>query len=62
MISVLLHLVTYAAVATFGLVVAYRFFRIWRMPMHLRWELYPVAHESPDKAKYGGSMLEELNW
>jgi nitrate reductase gamma subunit len=39
---------------------------IWRiaryagLPMHVRWELYPVAHE---KGKpYGGSYLEELDW
>lgn len=59
--AVLLHLVTYAAVAAFGLAVAYRFIKISTMPMHLRWELYPVAHEA-SKAKHGGSILEELNW
>jgi nitrate reductase gamma subunit len=32
-----------------------------RMPMHLRWELYPVAHEGA-KASYGGSYLEETEW
>jgi len=32
------------------------------MPMHLRWELYPVAHEPGNKAKYGGSYLEESDW
>lgn len=31
-----------------------------RMPMHLRWELYPVAHET--ERKYGGSYLEEIDW
>jgi nitrate reductase gamma subunit len=31
-----------------------------RMPMHVRWELYPVAHE---KGKpYGGSYFEEPEW
>jgi nitrate reductase gamma subunit len=30
------------------------------MPVHLRWELYPVAHEK-DKP-YGGSYLEEVDW
>jgi len=30
------------------------------MPLHLRWELYPVAHE---KGKdYGGSYLEDVDW
>lgn len=32
-----------------------------RMPLHLRWELYPVAHEK-QKASYGGSYFEELDW
>ncbi len=31
------------------------------MPLHLRWELYPVPHEA-FKAEYGGSYLEEVNW
>ena len=36
---------------------------IWwaRMPLHVRWELYPVAHE-PGRAHYGGSYLEESDW
>jgi nitrate reductase gamma subunit len=32
------------------------------MPMHLRWELYPVAHEGGGRAAYGGSYLEESDW
>ena len=30
------------------------------MPMHLRWELYPIAHDR--QYKYGGSYLEEPEW
>jgi nitrate reductase gamma subunit len=30
------------------------------MPVHLRWDLYPVAHEKG--RDYGGSYLEELDW
>ena len=30
------------------------------MPVHLRWELYPVAHEKG--RPYGGSYLEEIEW
>ncbi len=60
--AVLLHLIVYAALAVFVLVVAVRFFKIQKMPMHLRWELYPVGHEAGDKARYGGSMLEEIDW
>jgi len=59
--GVIIHLVVYAAIAAFVIAVAYRGYRIWRMPLHLRWELYPVAHE-PGRAKYGGSALEEVDW
>ena len=34
--------------------------KIVRMPLHLRWELYPIPHEKGHK--YGGSYLEELEW
>ena len=60
--AVLLHLLTYAALATFVLVVVVRFAIIYKMPMHVRWELYPVAHEAGKRAEYGGSMLEEIDW
>ncbi|HUT55361.1 MAG TPA: hypothetical protein VM658_18370 [bacterium] len=62
MSSMFPHLLTYAAVLAFAGVAGYRFFRIYSMPMHLRWELYPVAHEPGKKASYGGSMLEEVGW
>jgi nitrate reductase gamma subunit len=31
------------------------------MPLHLRWELYPVPHEK-FKAEHGGSYYEESEW
>ncbi|MFH1436912.1 MAG: respiratory nitrate reductase subunit gamma [Pseudomonadota bacterium] len=31
------------------------------MPVHLRWDLYPVPHEG-HKAHYGGSYFEEVDW
>ena len=34
--------------------------KIARMPLHLRWELYPVVHEKG--YKYGGSYFEEPEW
>jgi nitrate reductase gamma subunit len=55
-----LHLITYASLVTFALAVGVRAYRIFSMPPHLRWELYPVAHDK--NASYGGSYLEELNW
>lgn len=41
---------------------------IWRVrqyartPLHLRWELYPVPHEGPYRAAYGGSYFEAQEW
>ncbi len=33
-----------------------------RMPVHLRWELYPVPGEGAKRAEHGGSYFEESNW
>jgi len=59
--TVLIHLFTYASVIIFVVAVAVRYHRIQSMPLHLRWELYPVAHEGK-RASYGGSYFEELDW
>jgi nitrate reductase gamma subunit len=58
----LLHLLCYVCVAVFLVTVITRFLKIARLPVHLRWELYPVAHEPGAKADYGGSILEEPEW
>jgi nitrate reductase gamma subunit len=55
-----LLIVTYASIAVFVIAVLVRFVTLSRLPIHLRWELYPVAHES--RAHYGGSYLEEPEW
>ncbi len=52
----------YTALAVFFIANLIRFVRVMRMPVHLRWELYPVPHESPDKVKYGGSYLEDTDY
>lgn len=57
----IVYIVAYAGLAVFLLGVVFRL-SIWlRMPIHVRWELYPVAHEG-SKAAYGGSYLEETDW
>jgi len=33
-----------------------------RTPVHLRWEIYPVPHEAPERAAHGGSYFEEDSW
>ena len=40
----------------------YRVVRIARMPMHLRWELYPLPRGSRAQQRYGGSYFEESAW
>ena len=52
--------VPYLAVVIFVAAVVVRWVRFVRMPVHLRWELYPVAHER--NAAYGGSFFEHLGW
>ncbi len=54
-------IVTYAAVIVFLTAVFSRYIKLATMPLHLRWELYPVAHEK-GRAHYGGSYLEEPDW
>jgi nitrate reductase gamma subunit len=35
--------------------------KLSRMPLHLRWDLYPIPHEK-GKGDYGGSYYEEIDW
>jgi nitrate reductase gamma subunit len=56
-----IQIVTYLSVFVFVAAVVIRFIKISKLPLHLRWELYPVAHEK-GKAHYGGSYLEEPDW
>ncbi len=53
--------VTYVSGLVFLAAIVSRFVKISRLPIHLRWELYPVAHDK-GRAHYGGSYLEESNW
>ncbi|MFN3305562.1 MAG: respiratory nitrate reductase subunit gamma [Candidatus Kapaibacteriota bacterium] len=56
-----LHIAFYIGLITFISLVIYKGIKIATSPVHLRWELYPVAHEK-GKASYGGSYLEEFEW
>lgn len=51
---------TYFAYTFVIIAYAIKVSKIARMPIHLRWELYPVV---PEKGyRYGGSYFEELDW
>ncbi|HUT09231.1 MAG TPA: respiratory nitrate reductase subunit gamma [Thermoguttaceae bacterium] len=60
MVSALLA-VSYVSLAVFLGAIVCRAVKLARLPIHLRWELYPVAHEK-GRASYGGSYLEEPDW
>lgn len=55
----ILQVYSYVVFTIFAVVLLSRAVRWASMPMHLRWELYPVAHEPNN---YGGSYMEELEW
>ena len=59
--ALLPYVVAYIAIGIFVITVVARFLMWSRMPLHMRWELYPVAHEGK-RAHYGGSYLEEVDW
>ncbi|MFH1700137.1 MAG: respiratory nitrate reductase subunit gamma [Candidatus Zixiibacteriota bacterium] len=56
-----LQLFNYTAIVFFAIIVVIKMMRIARMPLHLRWDLYPIPHEK-GKGKYGGSYYEESDW
>ena len=55
-----LQLLSYLAFLIFAILFIAKTVRLATMPIHLRWELYPVAHEVGHKS--GGSYLEDLDW
>lgn len=55
------HILSYAVIVVFIIVIAYRTYAINKLPLHLRWELAPIPHEK-GKNQYGGSYLEEYEW
>ena len=57
-----LNLLSYLCLAVFILAAVGRVIQQLKMPLHLRWELYPVKHEAGEKARYGGSYMEESTW
>ena len=59
--SLVAYIAAFAGIGIFVVVVIARIVFWAKMPKHVRWELYPVAHEAK-KASYGGSYLEEPEW
>ena len=58
MVILTVYVVVALAACVFLAACAWRALVFARRPLHLRWELYPVPHERPDRAAYGGSRYE----
>nr|CAJ31183.1 protein involved in electron ransfer [uncultured sulfate-reducing bacterium] len=56
-----LQLLMYVAYAFLFIGTGYRAYKMANMPVHLRWDLYPIPHEK-GKGHYGGSYFEEVDW
>ncbi|MCP4672917.1 MAG: nitrate reductase [Desulfobacula sp.] len=60
--SLFVYLITYVGIIIFCAAVLKRIISYINNPIHVRWELYPVAHEEGERAEYGGSYLEDVEW
>ena len=41
---------------------AVKIFKLSRLPLGLRWEVYPSPHGLKERRRYGGSYMEETDW
>ena len=51
----------YISILFFIVMLVLKMAKIARMPLHLRWDLYPIPHEK-GKGEYGGSYFEDADW
>jgi nitrate reductase gamma subunit len=56
------YLVCYVAFIVFAAAVLARIIRWSRLPMHVRWELYPIAHDPANDRQRGSSYMEGSEW
>jgi nitrate reductase gamma subunit len=56
------YILSYLCLAVFVIAAGYRIYRQMTMPVHVRWEIYPVQHETAARVAYGGSYMEEADW
>jgi nitrate reductase gamma subunit len=61
-VTVAVYICMVLGVVLFVLGCLIRIFRYATMPVHLRWELYPVPHEQPARVAHGGSYFEDGDW
>jgi nitrate reductase gamma subunit len=60
--TAILYSFIYLGVLAFLIGSISRAVRYAKTPTHLRWELYPVPHEGPERAEHGGSYFEVSDW
>ena len=56
------YVLSYLCLAVFFIATGYQIYRQMTMPVHVRWEIYPVQHETAARVAYGGSYMEEADW
>jgi nitrate reductase gamma subunit len=61
-VTLVVYVVLCAGAAAFVVASAARAVQYARAPLHLRWEVYPVPHESPERVAHGGSYFERGEW
>lgn len=59
---IVLYILAYVALIACVAIIVAKMVGYLKKPMHLRWEIYPVAHEAPERLAHGGSYMEELDW
>jgi len=61
-VTLVVYSVASAAALVFFLASVARAVQYARAPLHLRWEVYPVPHEAPERVAHGGSYFEQSEW
>jgi nitrate reductase gamma subunit len=56
------YVLSYLCIAVFILATGCLIYRQINLPLHVRWEIYPVQHETTARVAYGGSYMEKVNW
>lgn len=59
--ALLIYIIVYVAIIVFIFFTVKRIAAYLNNPIHVRWELYPVAHAGK-RAAYGGSYFEDVDW
>jgi nitrate reductase gamma subunit len=61
-VTLIVYSVASAAALVFFVATIARAVQYARAPLHLRWEVYPIPHEAPERVAHGGSYFEQSEW